>query len=89
MNRFGPMLVRLAIALALPTLACTGWYAAEDLGPDHAGWAVPVALAYPLLLIGVAGGVMQWASPRRSAWVLAACGACALLPALLLWIVHH
>jgi hypothetical protein len=83
------LIVRLAIAIALPTVACVGWYGLDDLGPEHSAWAVPVVLAYPLLLIGVAGGVMQWASPqRRSKWLIGLSAACVVLPALLLWAVR-
>jgi hypothetical protein len=81
--------VRLAIAIALPSVACIGYYGLDDLRPEYSAWAVPVVLAYPLLLIGVAGGVMQWAAPqRRSKWLLGLSAASIVLPALLLWLVH-
>jgi len=85
------LLVRLAIAVALPTVACVGWYSLDDLRPEHSAWAVPVVLAYPLLLIGATGLVMQWASPqeKRSTWLLGLSAAFVVLPALLLWIVRR
>jgi hypothetical protein len=82
-------LLRLAIAVALPSVACVGWYSLDDLRPEYSAWAVAVVLAYPLLLIGVAGGVMQWVTPqRRSKWLLGLSAACVVLPTLLLWVVH-
>jgi hypothetical protein len=82
-------LLRLAIAVALPSVACVGWYSLDDLRPEHSAWAVAVVLAYPLLLIGVAGCVMQWSAPeRRSTWLLGLSVACVVLPALLLWAVR-
>lgn len=84
-----PTLLRLAIAVALPTIACVGWYSAGDLRPEHSAWAVPVVLAYPLLLIGAVGLVVQCAAPKRSMRLLGASAACIVLPALLLWVVHR
>jgi len=91
MRGVSPLLVRLAIAVALPTVACVGWYSLDDLRPEHSAWAVPVVLAYPLLLIGAAGLVSQWVSPRerRSTWLLGISAAFVVLPALLLWTVRR
>jgi hypothetical protein len=83
------LIVRLAIAVALPTIACFGYYALDDLAPEHSAWAVPVVLAYPLLLIGVVGCVAQWVAPqKRSAVLMGLSVACVALPALLLWAVR-
>jgi hypothetical protein len=84
-----PTLLRLAVAVALPTVACAGWYTLDDLHPEHSAWAVPVVLAYPLLLIGAVGVVSQWRSPRRSALRMGLSAACIVLPAIVLWIVRR
>jgi hypothetical protein len=86
MRDLPPRLVRLALAVALPGVACIGWYGLEDLAPEYAAWALPVVLAYPLALIGAAGGVALVLAPaRRTPLRIGLCIAAVLLPALLWW----
>ena len=82
-----PWLIRVVVAVAIPTMACFGYYSLERLGEGLEGWAVPVVLAYPAALIGLVGFVMAWNSPRRSIPKLALCALCIVVPILfLLWV---
>lgn len=67
--------LRLVVVLALPTVACFGFYAVDGLDDGHRGWALPLALAYPVLLLSAVGWVRAMASaqpaPRaRIAWAV-------------------
>ena len=59
-------LVRLAVVVAVPTIACFGYYALADLGAERSSWAVPVVLAYPTALIGLVGLAGALMAPQRS-----------------------
>ena len=40
-------LVRLAVVVAVPGMACFSYYSLAYLGDEHASWSLPVLLAYP------------------------------------------
>ena len=48
-------LIRLAVMLATPTMACFGYYAAEGLPESQSALVLPVMLSYPLALVGLIG----------------------------------
>ena len=82
-----PGLVKLAVVIAVPTMACFGYYTLDGLDPDRSGWAIPAVLAYPLMLVGVVGLATSLRSARPSRSRLALWGLCVLAPlALLLWL---
>ena len=56
-------LLRLAVMVGVPALACQGWYTAEALPAARSAWAIPAMLALPLALIGSVG----WVSALRAA----------------------
>jgi 4-amino-4-deoxy-L-arabinose transferase-like glycosyltransferase len=59
-------LIRFAIAVALPSIACFGLYSLDHVAEDNSSWTVPVILAYPAALIGLGGLAMAVLAPRRS-----------------------
>lgn len=81
--------LRLAVAVALPTLACTGYYAAGDLGDGQGQWTVPVILALPLALIGGIGLVAELLKARPSRPRCGFLSLLAVLPVIFLFVIHH
>ena len=80
-------LVRLAAVIAVPTMACFGYYTLDALDPSRSAWAIPAVLAYPLALIGLIGLVASLRTARPSRARLALWALCVLAPlALLLWL---
>lgn len=83
-------LIRLAVALALPTLACTAWYAGDALAPEQRGWQPALTLAFPVLLMALAAFVVELVSPKRSNRKLAVLAAFVVLPVILLLVfIQH
>lgn len=83
-----PWFVPVVIAVAVPTIACFGYYSLAFLGEEHSIWALPVILAYPVALIGFIGLVTTLASPQcsklqRRLWTL-----CLIIPVGLLLLVR-
>ena len=80
-------LVRLAVAVAVPTMACFGYYTLDALGEARSAWAIPAVLAYPLALIGAVGVVLALRAPQRHNGVLLLWSLCVAVPtALLIWL---
>ncbi len=75
------------VVVAIPTVACFGYYSLDGLGEDQGVWGLAVILAYPTALIGFIGLAMALLSPRSSRlryglWML-----CILVPVIfLLWV---
>ena len=79
--------VRLAVVIAVPTMACFGYYTLDALDPRRSAWAVPAVLAYPLALVGLIGLVTSLRTARPSRTRLALWSLCVLAPlVLLLWL---
>jgi hypothetical protein len=80
-------LVRLAVVIMVPTMACYGYYTLDALDTSRSAWAVPAVLAYPTALIGLIGLVSATRPPRRSTLVLTLRALCLVGPtALLVWL---
>ena len=80
-------LVRLAVMLLVPTMACFGYYTLDGLDPARSAWAIPAVLSYPAALVGLIGMVstLRVPQPSRARFVL--WSLCLVLPvALLLWL---
>lgn len=65
-------LVRLAVMLLVPTMACFGYYTLDGLDPSRSAWAIPAVLAYPTAVVGLLGLVSTLRMPHatRTRWVL-------------------
>jgi hypothetical protein len=59
-------LIRFALIVAIPSIACFGLYSLNDLGEENRFWAIPTILAYPATLIGLGGLAATILSPKRS-----------------------
>ena len=81
-------LIRAAVAVAVPTIACFGYYSLESLGDDKGPWTLPVILAYPMALIGLIALAAQLLSPSRSKLVLWLSALCIVMPILFLFLVR-
>lgn len=80
-------LLKLAVMVLVPTMACFGYYTLDALPPARTAWAIPAVLAYPVCVIGVSGLVAALRVPRRPPRVLAVWALCIALPgALLFWL---
>ncbi len=80
-------LVRLAVMLLVPTMACFGYYTLEGLDPARSAWAVPAVLSYPTALVGLLGLVSTLRAPQPTRVRLLLWSLCLMLPvALLLWL---
>jgi len=75
-----PFLLRVAIVLAVPTMVCFAYYTLEHLGDEHRGLTVPVALAFPLALIGLVSTVSIVLNGRRTNTRLALSLLCLIVP---------
>ncbi len=62
-----PWLIRVVIAVALPTVACFGFYSIDHLDQDNSVLILPTILAYPLALIGLIGLTKTLLSRQSSA----------------------
>ena len=77
-------IVKTAVVLALPLVACFGYYTAERLGNASTVITLAAVLAAPLALIGLASTVAEvHRRPRRGALLAGSLAAC-LAPALFL-----
>lgn len=81
-------LLRLAVALALPTMACFSYYTLNDLNEATGPSPLLVSLAYPLAIVGVIGIAAIWVSKRRSPVLLILAAVCFALPTSLLIYLH-
>ena len=77
-------LIRLAIVVAIPAIACFGYYSVDHLSENNNQWTTLVLLAYPTILIGVIGLGMTLLSPRNSKFKQQFWIAVILIPTLLL-----
>lgn len=77
-------LLRIAVILAIPTMACTAYYTLERLGDANTHLTAPVALAFPLLLIGLVSTVSVVMNGKRTNARLAASLLCLIVPLLFL-----
>ena len=80
-------LLRVAVMLALPTLACFGYYTLDALPAERSTWAIAAVLAYPSVLIGTIGLVSALRRQPRSNRSVALWTMCAAVPlGLLTWL---
>ena len=80
-------LIKLVVAVALPTVTCFGYYSLEFLGEDKGIWALPVIMAYPVALIGLVGLFRAFLSSGRTRLSLSLWALCIIVPiTLLLWV---
>ncbi len=85
--RLPEWLVRVIVVLAIPAVACFGYYALEDAGEAQSAWGPAVILAYPMALIGFIGLAMALLSPSSSRLKYGLWTLCILVPALFfLWV---
>ena len=68
-------LITLAIVVALPTIACFGYYSYDSIGNKNGLWTLFSAFAYPMILIGFIGLVITLNSTQKSTlkcwlWIL-------------------
>ncbi len=54
------------LAVAVPGIACHGYYAFEAAEGANALWRVLIVLAYPALLIALVWGVIRLSAPGRA-----------------------
>jgi hypothetical protein len=87
--RVSDWLLRAATFLALPTIACSGYYSLNRLGDDAGRWATLVILAYPVILISLLVLVSALLAPQISKLKLWASGACLILASTFLFMVWH
>jgi 4-amino-4-deoxy-L-arabinose transferase-like glycosyltransferase len=76
MRDISPLLIRIAVMVAVPSIACFGYYSLAGVGDQSGPWVVPMILAYPLALIGAIGLGMALLAQKRSTkriWIAAAC----------------
>lgn len=59
-------LIRVALIVAIPSIACFGLYSLNDLGEENRIWAIPTILAYPATLIGLGALATTIRSPKKS-----------------------
>jgi hypothetical protein len=82
-----PSLVRLAVVIMVPTMACFGYYTLDALDDRRSAWAIPAVLAYPAALIGLVGLVSTLRAARPTRTRLALWALCVVAPVvLLLWL---
>jgi len=79
LRRITRSLKLLAIGL-LPLTTCFAYYTFERIGDAGLSMVVPVALAFPIALIGFIGATALFASGRRSGLLLIAAVSAFLLP---------
>ena len=80
-------LIKVAVMIVVPTMACFGYYTQGALPESKSAWAIPAVLAYPAAVIGVIGWVAALRPPRRSRRVLVLWALCVAVPSvLLLWL---
>ena len=58
------LLIRVAIAVAVASIACFGLFSVNDLRDENRSGTAPVILAYPAALIGIGGLAMVLVSTR-------------------------
>ena len=84
-----PWLIRLAVAVVVPTIACFGLYSSEYLDQEASSFIQSVAvLAYPIALIGLLGLGSVFLSPNRSRKRLLVWGLVILVPVLFLMLIR-
>jgi len=76
--------ITLSTAVALPTIACFGYYTHDSFGDKNGLWSLFAAFAYPMILIGFIGLIMTLNSAHKSIlkcwlWIL-----CILVPTVFL-----
>jgi hypothetical protein len=81
-------LVGVVVAVAIPSIACFGYYTLEDLGETGHRWATLVILAYPTALVGLVWLVATCASVHRTGVRVAASALCFAIPASFLLLVR-
>jgi hypothetical protein len=54
------------LVVALPGIACHGYYAYEAAAGANIVWRIAIVLAYPAILIAVAWWLLVLCSPRRA-----------------------
>ena len=81
-------LLGLVLVLAVPSIACVGYYAIEDARDwsNVARWALP--LAWPAALIGLAAVVATSLSPQRTRRQWWAAALCFIAPVLVLLVAR-
>ncbi len=79
--------LRVAVWVAIPTMACFGYYTLDGLGEARSAWAIPAVLAYPVAVIGAVGLVATLGAARPRRAVLWFWSLCVVAPvALLAWL---
>jgi hypothetical protein len=81
-------LVRLAVVVAVPTMACFGYYSLETHGDARGYWTLPVVLAYPAALMGLIAFVAALTSRRRSRGKLWLSALCFIVPSVFLLLLR-
>lgn len=77
-------LLRIAVAIAISTIACFGYYSLAYIDQEQSAWTLPVVLAYPIALAGLIGIAAALMSERRANLLLWLALLCFLVPAVFL-----
>lgn len=59
-------LVLAVLVIAVPGIACHGYYAYEAAANASMLWRIATVLAYPALLIGLTWGVLRWCAHLKN-----------------------
>jgi len=81
-------LVRIIIIVAIPTIACSGYYSLQHLGEKESVWTTPTLLAYPIALIGIIGLATALSSPQSSRLKIGLWTLCLAIPIAFLLLVR-
>lgn len=76
------------LAIAMPGIACHGYYAVEALGAVSVFWRGVVIAAYPAALIGLAWCLLTLSSARRSNGGLWTAGLALAIPVCILLVAR-
>jgi hypothetical protein len=81
-------LIGTIVVVAIPSIACFGYYTLQDMDGSAGRWAPLAILAYPLALIGFVWMMTTCLSAQRTRFRLWASGLCFGVPAIFLLLVH-
>ena len=81
-------LVGIAVAVAVPSIACFGFYTLNVVGEVGKRWPTLVILAYPVALVGLISLVITSFSAQRTRLRVLVSAICFAVPALFLLLVR-
>ena len=81
-------LIGLAVAVAVPSIGCFGFYTLDAMGETGKHWPTLVILAYPIALVGLVSLVVTAFSSQRTTLRLLISAIFFIVPALFLLLVR-